>query len=181
MACDLGPDACRTAHIAGVLDGAEQDGTDYEARCPSCGHRGFRISHARLRVYRNVWTCACKRCPCAPGLLRAKLLSLDVPAACLGTYDGPIQRAIDPDAARRMDLAIRDILAAPGLKPSDMRIVLAEAQGQKVPEEFGPFVKWAIGLGIGATQAKEAAGRWGCRPSGSRPPQTGGRCVDNQS
>ena len=42
MACDLSPDACRTAHIAGVLDGAEQDGTDYEARCPSCNRLFYK-------------------------------------------------------------------------------------------------------------------------------------------
>ena len=180
MACHLGPDACRAAHIAGVLDDAEQDGADYEARCPVCGHRGFRISHARVRAYRNVWVCNCQRCKCPVGLLRAKMLGRDVSPGCLGTYDGPVQRAVDPEAARRMDLAIRDILAVPHLKPADMRIVLAEAQGQKVPEEFRPFVKWAVSIGIRPTQAKEAAARW-CRPPDSRPPQTGGRGVDHQS
>ena len=181
MACDLGADGCRRMHIAARLDDVEEDGGDYEARCPSCGHRGFRISRARVRTYRNIWTCACSRCKCTPGQLRAVLLGLDILPGCLGTYDGPVQRTVDPETARRMDLAIRDILATPHLKPADMRLVLAEAQGRKIPEEFTPFVKFARSLGIGKTQAQEAAARWGCRPPDSRPPQTGGQDVDHQS
>lgn len=167
MACDLKPDLCRERHIASRLAAAEPDGPDFEARCPLCNQGGFRVSRAKVRAYRNVWTCA--RCKGAASDLRVALLGLDIPAPCLGIYDGPVQKTIDPDTARRMDLAIRDILATPRLKPADMRIVLAEAQGHKVPEEFKPFVKWATGLGIGKTQAQEAAARW-CRPPDCRPP-----------
>ena len=172
MACDLDADTCRAKHIAGRLDGAESDGGDYEARCPACGHGGFRISAARVRAYRNVWTCACKRCRCSPGAVRVKLLGRDIPAACLGLYDGPVRKDIDPETARAVNRAIEDIYAVPHLKPADMRLMLAEAQGRKVPGEFGQLVKFAMSLGIGKTQAKEAAGRW-CRPSDSHPPNGG--------
>lgn len=170
MACDTAADACRSRHVAAKFPDAEFDGVDFEALCPVCGHRGFRVSHAKVRAYRNVWTCA--RCKASASDLRCALLRLDIPAACLGIYDGPVQKTIDPDAARRMDLAARDILATPRLKPADIRIVLAEAQGHKVPGEFRPFVRWAMGLGIGKTQAQEAAARW-CRPAGQSPPLPG--------
>jgi hypothetical protein len=179
LACDLAADACRREHIARYLVSPEPDGTDYEAHCPACGHGGFRVSAARVRAYRNVWTCACKLCRCTPGAIRAALLVRDIPAACLGIYDGPVRKDIDPEAARTMSRAIGDILAVPHLRPADMRLMLAEAQGRKVPGEFGLCVKFAVSLGIGKTQAKEAAGRW-CRPSDSHP-QTGGGVVDTES
>ena len=178
MACDLGPEACRREHIAPRLAGAEADGGDWEARCPLCGHGGFRISRPTRSKYRHIWTCACPRHKCKAGDLRIALLERDVSPGCLGLYDGPGQKDIHPDTARRMDLTIRDILAVPGLKPADIRIILAEAQGRKVPEEFRPFVKFAIKLGIGRTQAQEAAARW-CRPPDCPPVPGGG--VDDTS
>lgn len=164
MACDLAADACRDRHIVRQLANAEADGADFEATCPACGHGGFRISAARVRAYRNVWTCACKLCHCTPASLRAALLSRTILAACLGNYEGTARREVDPEAAKAMDRAINDILTVPRLCPADMRLMLAEAQGRKVPREFGPFVKFAVTIGIGKTQAKEAAARW-CRPS----------------
>jgi hypothetical protein len=178
LGCDQDDDACRERHVARHLEDTERKGRDFESRCPRCGHQAFRVSHPRVRAYRHVWTCACKGCGCDAAELRAVLLKLDIPLACLGSYDGPVKRAVDPDTARRVDLVIRDILAVPHLKPADIRIMLADAQGRKVPAKFGPFVKFAVGLGIGATQAKEAAARW-CRPPDCRPPQTGGQGVDH--
>ncbi|HEX3957775.1 MAG TPA: hypothetical protein VHZ03_14250 [Trebonia sp.] len=181
MACDLDPDACRTKHIAERLARAEQDGSDYEAQCPACGHGGFRVSAARIRAYRHIWTCACKRCGggngCSGADLRRELIKLDIPAGCLGIYNGGTQKEISPEAARRMNLTISDILAAPHLKPSDMRIALAEAQGRTIPTEYAAFVKFAKEIGIGHQQAYEAARRWVSRPSGSHP-LTGGGVVD---
>ena len=162
MACDLGPDACRREHIASRLDGAEADGTDYEARCPSCGRRGFRISKPRSRRLRHIWTCAGRRCPA--GTLRVALLRLGISAACLGVYDGDNAKEIPADTARAMDQTISDILATPGLKLQDIRLALAEAQGRKIPDGYTEFVRFAKGIGLAHQQAYEAARRWVGRP-----------------
>lgn len=182
MACGSPPATCRREHIAALLDDAEHDGEDFEARCPACGHGGFRISKPAVRKYRHIWTCACKRCGrgrgCPAGILRVHLLRLDIPPACLGLYDGAAAKEIGPEVARLMDLAINDILAVPRLRPADMRLVLAEAQGRKVPDEYTEFVKFAKSIGIGHQQAYEAARRWIGRPPDLSPPQTGGGVVD---
>jgi hypothetical protein len=175
VACDLDADTCRTRHIASRLDGAEPDGGDYEACCPVCGHGGFRVSKpARSRRLRNIWTCACGKCRCPAGALRVALLRLEISAACLGSYDGDHAREIPADTARAMDLAISDILATPGLKLQDVRLILAEAQGRKIPEDdYTEFVKFAKGIGLAHQQAYEAARRWVRRPSGCPPSNRG--------
>ncbi len=179
MPCGLSPDKCRRDCIAARLDDARPDGADFEARCPACGHGGFRISRpTRSRSLRNIWTCSCKRCKCSPGAIRAELLKRDILPGCLGSYDGNAPKDIDQEAARRMNLTISDILAVPHLRPADMRLALAEAQGQEIPGEYGPFVKFAKSIGIGHQQAYEAARRWLGRPSDLSPPQTGGGVVD---
>lgn len=147
-----------------MLRDAEEDGGDWEARCPACDHGGFRVSAPTRSRYRHIWTCACKRCKCDEVLLRSALLRLGVLPACLGRYGMHPKAGNDPVMAQAIEQAARDILDAPRFKPADIRIVLAEALGEKVPTEFRPFVKWATGIGIGRTQAYEAAVRW-CRPS----------------
>jgi hypothetical protein len=92
---------------------------------------------------------------------------------CLGDYSGP-EKTFDEDAARKLALAVDDILATPGFRPADIRILLAEARGQKAPSEFTEFVKFAKRIGIGKTQAQEAAARL-CRPSDCPPSNRGGR------
>lgn len=174
MPCGLSPDQCRRDHVATRLDDTEADGTDFEARCPECGHGGFRVSRpTRSRSLRHIWTCACKRCRCSPGSIRAALLRQDISAACLGTYDGNAPKDIHPEVAKKQNLAIRDILAVPHLRPADMRIILAEAIGYEIPGEVGAFVKFAMTQGVGRRQAYEAASRW-CRPSDSHPKPRGG-------
>jgi hypothetical protein len=164
MACPKHTSRCR-ADIASRLRDAEPDGTDWEACCPVCRHGGFRISQPARARYRHIWTCACKRCKCSPAAIRAALLGLGVLPGCLGSYGTSGGKAApDPVMVATMEQAIDDILAAPHLKPSDMRIVLAEARGQKIPTEPKAFVRWAIGIGVGRSQAYEAAARW-CRPS----------------
>lgn len=177
MPCQLPPAACRREHIARWLDEAKADGADYEARCPVCGHSTFRVSEPRVRKYRHIWTCACKeRCGCTVGALRVALLKMDIMGWCLGIYDGPVQRQVPPETAARMELVIGDILAVPHIKPAEMRLALAEAQGRKVPGEFGPFVKFCVSIGISRSRAQDLAPRW-CRPSDC-PPQTGGAGSD---
>lgn len=178
MACELHPGTCRRKHIAPHLDDAKEDGGDFEARCPRCGHDTFRISRPeRSKRYRHIWVCACRTCGCKPDLLRAVLLGRDIDRRCLGTYDGNTIKVIDSEAAARQELAIRDIISAPGLKPSDIRLVLAEALGWKVPTDYTEFVRFAKRAGVGHQQAYEAARRWVGRPSDGRP-QTGGGVVD---
>jgi hypothetical protein len=175
VACGLGftADQCRARHIALKLRDAKPDGADYEARCPVCGHLAFRVSAAREKRYRNVWTCACKPRHCEPGAMRTALLALGVMPGCLGFYAASAKASADPNMAARLDAATADILDAPHLKPSDMRIILAEARGRKVPGEFRQFVKWAMSIGIGRTQAYEAAARW-CRPADASSSPEGG-------
>jgi hypothetical protein len=181
LACDLGPDDCRRKHIASRLDEAEEDGGDFEARCPVCGHDTFRVSKPdRSRRLRNVWTCACKgRCKdrCRVGELRGALLRLKIPPACLGIYDGDNAKEIPADVARDMDRTVSDILATPNLKLQDVRILLAEAQGRKSPDDFTGYVKWAKSIGIAHQQAYEQARRKFSRPSDS-PPHPGRGVVD---
>ena len=163
MACPLKPEHCRTVHIAPYLADTRPDGTDFESRCPLCGHGGFRISQARVPRYRHVWTCACKRCHCGEAGLRTALLQAGVLSRCVGIYGTVSKTGFDVTAAAELAQAVDDLLAAPHLRPSDMRIVLAEASGQKVPADYRSFVKWAMSIGIGQRQAYEAAARW-CRP-----------------
>jgi hypothetical protein len=108
--------------------------------------------------------------------MRAALLGLGITPSCLGSYGISPKAGTDPAMAARLDAATTDILAAPHLKPSDIRILLAEARGQKVPEDYRQFVRWAMELGISRTRAYEAAARW-CRPPDS-PPNRGGGVVD---
>lgn len=179
MACGYGPDACREKHIADKLrDAGLKDGTDWEARCPVCGHASFRVSAAREKRYRHVWTCACKPRHCDPGEMRAALLALGILPGCLGFYAASAKAGTDLSMAARLDAITADILDSPHLKPSDMRILLAEARGQKVPGDVHSFVPWAMSIGISRTRAYEAAARW-CRPPDGHPSRGGG--VEDQS
>ena len=174
MACGPGFTAgqCRAQHIAPSLSDAEQDGTGFEARCPACGHGGFRISQPDRSRYRHIWVCACRRCHCQPAAIRAELLAAGVMPGCLGLYGATAKASTDPNIASALEAAARDIISAPGLKPADIRVVLAEALGEKVPADYRAFAKWAMSIGIGRTQAYEAAARW-CRPSDCHPSRGG--------
>jgi len=164
MACPRGAHQCRADDIAPKLRDPEPDGGDWEARCPVCGHETFRISKPDRSGYRNIWACACKKCRCKP-YLRAALLALGILPGCLGSYGTKGGSASpDPAAVAMLTQAVDDILDAPRLKPSDMRIVLAEARGHKVPADKRAFVPWAMSIGIGRRQAYDAADRW-CRPA----------------
>jgi hypothetical protein len=181
--CDRDPAACRRRDIASPLNLVPNPRSpgDYEGKCPECGHGGFALSAATRSRHRNIWSCNCRRCNggkgCDAGTIRAAMLRKDIPAWCLGTYDGAGPGAIEPERARTMSRTITDILSAPGLRPSDMRIMLAEAQGALVPEEASAFVKFAIAAGVGRRQAYEAATRW-CRPAGLSSPHPGEGVVD---
>lgn len=177
MPCDKDPTRCRRDHVAPRLIDAVEDGGDYEARCPACGHSTFRVSKPdRSKRLRHVWTCACKG-QCQPGTLRGALLRLGISPACLGIYDGDNAREIPAEVARAMDRTIDDILSMPGIKLQDVRLLLADAQGRKIPEDYTGFVKFAKGIGLAHQQAYEAARREFCRPSDC-PPSNRGEVVD---
>jgi hypothetical protein len=184
--CDSPDSTCRQYHLADPLDldPNPRSPGDGEGSCPECGHGGFALSApTRSRSLRHIWSCNCKRCNrgkgCPAGTIRIALLRRGIGVGCLGIYDGDASQDIQPEAARRLKLAVSDILAAPGLKPADIRIMLAEAEGRKVPEDFTRFVAFAIEAGVGRSQAYEAAARW-CRPSDCHP-QTRGAVADAES
>lgn len=166
MGCPRTPQQCRAADIAAKLRDAAPDGTDWEARCPVCRHPSLRVSKPERSAYRNIWGCACKHCKCDRAAIRAALLALGILPGCLGSYGAHGSTGIDPAKVAAMEQAVDDILCAPGLRPSDMRIILAEARGQKVPLDRRAFVPWAMSIGVGRRQAYEAAERW-CRPADS--------------
>jgi len=177
MACKSGPATCRREHVARFLEVLKEDGGDFEARCPVCGHGGFRISKPdRSNRLRHIWWCNCKRCPrrCDPRDIRDAMLRRKIPAGCLGNYEGSAPQDIAPEAAKKMERAMRDILATPHLKPADMRIVIAEALGREAPGDYAGFVRFAKGIGIGHQQAYEAARREVGRPADSPPVPGGG-------
>lgn len=167
MACPAGPDACRAAHIAVRLRDAVQDGTDWKARCPVCGHKSFRISHADAKPLRNRWTCACKPCRCQTAL-RGALLALGAMPGCLGIYQLGLKTP-EPAAAAALREAVDLILAWPGLDPSMMRLMLADARGDKIPDEYRDFARFAQQIGVGRRHSYNLAEKH-CRPSGSPPP-----------
>jgi hypothetical protein len=164
MGCPVGPHQCRAKHIAPKLRDVVPDSGDFEARCPVCGHKTFRISAPKQARYRHIWTCACKRCKCSASQLRAAQLAAGIAPGCLGSYGASSKTPADPAVMAMLVQAVDDILSAPRLKPSDIRIILAEAKGQKVPTDPKAFVPWAISIGIGRRQAYEARDRW-CRPA----------------
>ncbi|HEX6520944.1 MAG TPA: hypothetical protein VF070_13175 [Streptosporangiaceae bacterium] len=84
------------------------------------------------------------------------MLRRGIDRGCLGDYDGSRQRT--PDSP--LLLAVRDIFATPSLKPADIRLILAEASGEKIPDDYTSLVRLGMRIGIGRTQAQEAAKRW---------------------
>jgi hypothetical protein len=180
---------CRGTDIARVLRLVpnKRSPGDWAGDCPACGHGGFALSQPTLTKMRNIWSCNCKTCNggkgCPARITRVAMIGKGIPAGCLGTYIGKDHAEIQPEAARLMTQTIDDILAAPGLKPADIRIALAEARGRKIPEDFAEFVLFAISIGIGRASAYSTAARWcpGSRPSDEYPPQTGGEGSNSSS
>lgn len=179
MACGSTAGQCRALHIAPNLRDATQDGTDWEAKCPVCGHGGFRLSQPSRSRYRHIWVCACRRCKCSPDAIRAALLALEITPGCLGSYALDLKPASDPVAAAELREAVDLILSWPGLDASQVRIILAEARGDKIPDDYSGFVRFAKGIGIGQANAYKVAAKH-CRPSGCPPPPGEGG-VEDQS
>jgi len=183
LACDLGPDACRREHIASKLDSPEPDGPDFEARCPSCGHGGFRVSRPVTKM-RHVWTCNCKICNggkgCPAKVTRAAMLRKGIALWCLGSYIGKDKPGADIDRLLRIAQTVDDVInCCPALSASDITMLLAAARGDDIPDEYKECAAYARGLGMSRANSYNVAEKWtggsGSRPSGLEvPPQTGG-------
>ncbi len=153
--------------------GLEESSTkrgQFEGRCPECSRDSFSIKGPDKSKLLHIWTCAASK-SCSAEIIRAAMLRRGIQPGWLGGYGSKVSN--DPHLAARVEAAVRDIIAAPGLKPADIRIVLAEALGLEVPGDYRAFIGFAQSIGIGRTQAYEAASRWACRPSGSPPPEGG--------
>lgn len=165
MACDLDSDACRTRHIAARLDGAKPDGTDYEARCPVCGHGGFRISRPTLTKMRNMWTCNCKTCNGGNGCLardvRAAMLQRKILPWCLGSYIGKGKPEVDLEQLRKIAQTVEDIINCyPAFSAADMVMALAEARGDKIPDEYKECAAYGRSLGMSRANSYNVAEKW---------------------
>lgn len=176
MPCGLSPDECRRDHVAARLDGAEADGADFEARCPACGHGGFRVSRPTLTKMRNMWTCHCRICHigqgCPTKVTRAAMIRKKIPPWCLGTYIGKGKSGADLDRLRKIAQTVDDLInACPVLSAADMVMLLADARGDKIPDNYKDCAKFAKDLGMSNGNAYNIAAKW-TAGSGSRPPDS---------
>jgi hypothetical protein len=181
--CGLSPDECRRDCIAARLDDAEPDGTDFEARCPACGHGGFRVSHPVTKM-RNVWTCHCQICNggkgCPVRVTRAAMLRRRISPRCLGSYIGRDKPGPDLDRLLKIAQTVDDVInCCPVLSAADITMLLAEARGDNIPDEYKGCAAYARGLGMSRANSYNVAEKWtggsGSRPDGLEvPPQTGG-------
>jgi hypothetical protein len=184
LACDLGPDDCRREHIASKLDSPEPDGPDFEARCPSCGHGGFRVSHPTLTKMRNMWTCHCQICNGGKGCrakdMRAAMLRRKILPWCLGSYIGKGKPDADLDQLRRIAQTVEDLInCCPVFSAADMVMALAEARGDKIPDDYKECAAYARTLGMSRANSYNVAEKWGGRLRQSSsgllvPPHPGG-------
>jgi hypothetical protein len=183
LACQLDAARCRAEHVAPRLDDAKEDHGDYETKCPSCGHGGFRVSRPATRM-RHVWTCNCKICNggkgCPAKVTRAAMLRKGIALWCLGSYIGKGKPEADVDRLLRIAQTVDDVInCCPALSASDITMLLAAARGDDIPDEYKKCAAYARGLGISRANSYNVAEKWaggsGSRPSDSEvPPQTGG-------
>lgn len=191
MACKSDPATCRREHIASRLDGAEPHGGDFAAKCPSCGHGGFRISQPTLTKMRNMWTCHCQICNggkgCPAKATRAAMIRRGIAPWCLGSYIGKDKPRADVDRLLKIAQTVEDVInCCPVLSASDITMLLAEARGDDIPDEYKPCAAYARGLGMSRANSYNVAEKWtggsGSRPGGLEvPPQNGGGSEGLQS
>jgi hypothetical protein len=186
LACGADSDACREKDIAqtlGLRPNPRSPG-DFEGNCPECGHGGFALSKPTLTKMRNIWVCNCKICNggkgCPAKAARAAMLRKKIPPWCLGTYIGKDKPEADLDRLRKIAQTVDDLInACPVLSASDMVMLLADARGDKIPDDYSECAGFARKLGMSNGNAYNVAAKWtggsGSRPTDARvPPQTGG-------
>lgn len=189
-ACGIESDACRARHAAGPLGLVPNPRSpgDFEGNCPECGHGGFALSKPTLTRMRNIWSCNCKICHggrgCPAKATRAAMIRKRISPWCLGSYIGKDKPAADLDRLRKIAQTVDDLISCcPSLSAADMVMALAEARGDKIPDEYGECAAFAKGLGMSNGNAYNVAKKWatvsGSRPAGREvPPQTGGGVDD---
>jgi hypothetical protein len=103
-----------------------------------------------------------------------------IPPWCLGTYIGTSKPEADLDRLRKIAQTVDDVInACPTLSAADIVMVLADARGDKIPEDYKDCAKFAKDLGMSNGNAYNVAAKWtagsSSRPPDSQvPPQTGG-------
>lgn len=168
----------RRRRIAREL-GLEEKGKpgQFQGPCPLCGRPGFSIMRPDDANWLHIWVCAAGRKHlCTDAAVREWLLG-HFPAQWLGGY-GETRSAIDPQQSRRLREAADIILANSGLDPSWMRIMLADARGDKIPDDYSGFARFAQSIGIGKSHSYRLAGRFS---RSSSVPHPGGRSADAKS
>lgn len=193
MPCERDPDACRAQDIAEPLHlrpNPRRPG-DWEGHCPECGHGGFALSKPTLTRMRHIWSCNCKICNggngCSPRAVRAAMLRRKIRLWCLGSYVGKDKPKHDLDRLLKIAQTVDDVInCCPALSAADMVMALADARGDKIPEDYGECAAFAEKhLGMSHGNAYNVARKWATnfprsRPPGAGvPPQTGGVSQDS--
>ena len=110
------------------------------------------------------------------------MLRHGIPASWLGGY-GLTDHTPDPRDAKLLKEAVDLVLSWPGLDTAEMRIMLAEARGDKFPDDYRGLARLYQRIGIGRRQSYNLAAIH-CRPTDSRPsdsPPPGGGPADAES
>jgi hypothetical protein len=151
----------------------------YEGPCPECGRDGFSIAHPDRSGLLHIWNCGGRQRRHPAEVIRATMLRGGIPASWLGSYGLDPKLGHDPIAAATLREAVDLILGWPGLDSSQMRIMLAEARGDKFPDSYSEFARFAQDkLGIGRRNSYNLA-ELHCRSSSV--PHPGGRSADAES
>ena len=185
MACKTDPDACRREHIArklGLIPNPRSPG-DFEGNCPVCGHGGFALSKPTLTRMRNMWSCNCRICHggkgCPTKVTRAAMIRKRISPWCLGSYIGKDKPEADLDRLRKIAQTVDDLInCCPTLGAADMVMALAEARGDKIPEEYGDCAAFAKRLGMSNGNAYNVAAKWTAGSESEVTPQNGGAVTD---
>jgi hypothetical protein len=125
---------------------------------------------------RNIWTCNCKICNggkgCTTKTTRAAMLRKKIAPWCLGSYIGKGKPESDLDQLRKIAQTVEDIInCCPVLSAAEIVMALAEARGDKIPEEYTECAAYARSLGITRANSYNVAEKW-TRGSSSRPPDS---------
>jgi hypothetical protein len=186
--CSTDPDTCRRQHAAdrlGLMPNPRSPG-DFEGKCPACGHGGFALSKPTLTKMRNMWSCNCKTCNgrkgCPVKVIRAAMIRKGVSPWCLGSYIGKDKPEADLDRLRRIAQAVDDLInCRPNLSAADMVMALAEARGDKIPDDYGECAAFARKLGMSNGNAYNVAAKWTAGPESRVTPQNGVAVDDTSS
>jgi hypothetical protein len=169
----------RRKQIASKLGLQPASPGQFEGHCPVCGRPGFSIKRPDRADYLHIWTCAADRAErrCSRETIRAALLR-QFPATWIGGYGLDCKHAADPEQAARLREAVDLILDWPGCEPSRMRLLLAAARGDEIPDDYSELAQFFRDIGIKKAHSYNLAREF-CRPSDV--PHPGGGSADAKS